>query len=382
MSSSRNTKGLRTWIDIDTKKLDSNIQAFREIIKPDVKLMGVVKSNAYGHGLVGISKAIIDSGVDWLGVDSIVEALKLREEGVTKPILVLGYTLPEMIERAVEHDISIAVSHSSTLDVLETSELSQKVKVHIKVDTGMYRQGFGESQINSVITSLQQLEKAGKIKVEGLFTHFASAKNPSFPEYTKNQIKSFEVWREAFVQAGFSVIAHASATAGTLLFPEAHYDMVRIGIGLYGLWPSKESEAFASGRVKLEPVMTWKTLIAETKHVPAGSKIGYDGSETLTRDSIIAICPVGYWHGFPRAFSSVGQVLVNGKRAKIVGRVSMDMIIIDITNCGEVGIGDEVVLLGKQGNAEISAEQMAYLADGSWYEIITRINPLIRKNHL
>ena len=174
-------------------------------------------------------------------------------------------------------------------------------------------------------------------------------------------------------------IAHASATAGAILFPQAHYDMVRIGIGLYGLWPSRETEAFASRRLNLKPVLSWKTIVGEVKSLPKGSKISYDGLESLYRDSIIGICPIGYWHGFPRALSSVGEVLVNGKRAKVLGRVTMDMIIIDLTDCGKVGVGDEAVLIGSQKKETITAFHFAELADASWYEIVTRINPLIKK---
>ncbi len=373
-------KGLRTWIDIDTSKLKANVDAFRALIKPSVKLMGVVKSNAYGHGLVGISELVTKYGADWIGVDSIVEGIKLREEGITAPILILGYTLPEMIAVAADNNISITASHVATLKAIASENISNKVKVHIKVDTGMHRQGFDEIEKDNLLELLKTLKD--KIEIEGLFTHFASAKNPSFADYTKKQIKSFELWRTAFKDAGYTPIAHASATAGTILFPEAHYDMVRVGIGLYGLWPSKEVEAFASNKLTLQPILTWKTLIGETKNVSRGEKIGYDGTEMLSRDSVIAICPIGYWHGYPRALSSVGEVLVNNKKAKILGRISMDMIIIDITDCDEVTIGAEVVLIGTQGKAEISAERVAYLADASWYELVTRINPLIRKHYL
>lgn len=370
-------KGVRTWIEIDTKAATSNVQSFRSLIGPDVKLMAVVKSNAYGHGLVDFTRHVISCGVNWIGVDTLAEGLRLRKEGIMLPILVLGYTLPEMMQSAVENNISLSISHSSGFDAIESLTLPGKLKVHVKVDTGMHRQGFIERDQKDVIARLRSL--SDKIEVEGLFTHFSSAKNPSFPTYTQEQIRQFEVWRKLFIDSGFKPIVHASATSGTILFPEAHYDMVRIGIGLYGLWPSKETEAYAKDRIPLKPVLTWKTVISEMKPLPKGSKISYDGTETLMRDSIVGVCPIGYWHGYPRVLSSIGAVLVNGKRAKVLGRVAMDMIIVDLTDCGKVSIRDEVVLIGKQGNAEIGAEQFADLADTSWYEIITRINPLIRK---
>ena len=369
-------KGLRTWLESEVSALKSNIKTFRDLIGPDVKMMGVVKSNAYGHGLVDTAKEI-SHDVDWLSVDSIVEGARLRQEGVTTPLLILGFTLPEMLTTAADADISIAVSNFETLNAIQKTDFSKKLKIHIKTDTGMHRQGFLLSDIDAVLTELKKC--ANKIEVEGLFTHFSSAKNPSFPEYTKMQIAEFEQWRTAFKAAGYTPITQAADTGGTILFPEAHYDMVRIGIGLYGLWPSGETEAYAKDRIALSPILTWKTIVSEVKKLPKGSKISYDGTETLFRDSIVGVCPVGYWHGFPRSLSSIGRVLVNGEYAKILGRVTMDMIIIDLTDCGNVSVQDEVVLIGKQGKTTMTAEQFAVIADGSWYEIVTRINPLIKK---
>jgi alanine racemase len=369
--------GLRTWLEIDRAALKSNIDMFKALIGPNVKLMGVVKSNAYGHGLVDTATHISEFGADWIGVDSIVEGVRLRKDGITKPILILGFTLPEMLETAVASDISLSISHFEALEAIKNSTFSKKVKVHIKVDTGMHRQGFLIADVDRVLRSLKSL--ADKIEVEGLFTHFASAKNPSFPDYTKMQIKDFEIWRAAFRNAGYTPITHASATAGTILFPEAHYDMVRIGIGLYGLWPSTETKAFAEGRIKLTPILTWKTLVSEVKQLPMGSKISYDGTETLYRDSVVGVCPIGYWHGFPRNLSAIGHVLAGGVRAKVLGRVTMDMIMVDLTDCGTVSVGDEAVIIGKQGSASTTTEDMARLSDASWYEIVTRINPLIKK---
>jgi alanine racemase len=241
----------------------------------------------------------------------------------------------------------------------------------------MHRQGFLADDIENVLSVLADIRD--HIEVEGLFTHLASAKNPSFPEYTKKQIAEFEKWRTAFQNAGYTPIIHASATAGSILFPETHFDMVRIGIGLYGLWPSREVEAYASSRIKLVPALTWKTVVSEVKRLPRGAKISYDGTEELFRDSVVGVCPVGYWHGFPRNLSAIGRVLVNGTPAKVLGRVTMDMIIIDLTDCGSVTQGDEVVIIGRQGKGVISAEEVARLSDTSWYEIVTRINPLIKR---
>ncbi|MCX6701615.1 MAG: alanine racemase, partial [Candidatus Zambryskibacteria bacterium] len=180
-----------------------------------------------------------------------------------------------------------------------------------------------------------------------------------------------------FKKEGFNPIVHAGASSVAFVFPEAYFDMVRIGIALYGLWPSKEVEK--SSKVKLKPILQWKTIIGEIKNVSKDSRVGYDFTEKFQKNSTIAICPIGYWHGYPRNLSSIGNVLVCGKRARILGRVSMDMIAIDISNISGVKVGSEVTLLGADGKKTISAEEVADWAGTSSYEIVTRINPLIKK---
>lgn len=377
MKKNSDRNGVRTWIEVDKKALAHNLRALRSLLSPKTKFMAVVKSNAYGHGLIDFSREIARGGADWLGVDSIVEATALRKAGIKKPILVLGYTLPEMLPVAANTGASITVSTFETLSEISKIRLAKKLKVHIKVDTGMHRQGFIENERAKLLKTLAQLKN--KIVVEGLFTHFGAAKNPSFSARTQKQIEQFNIWREAFRGAGFKPIEHAAASGGAIIFPESHFDMVRIGAALYGLWPSKEVEAFAKRKLLLKPVLSWKTLIGEVKRVKAGERVGYDFTEKLKRNSALAICPIGYWHGFPRALSSVGEVLVRGKRARVVGRVSMDMITIDVTGISGAKVGDEVTIIGESGREKISVEDIAELSDTSSYEIITRINPLIKK---
>ena len=374
-------KGLRTWIEIDKKAIKHNYDVFRSIIPQKSKLLAVVKSNAYGHSLIDFSKEIVKNGADFLGVDSIVEGLALRREGIKTPILVLGYTLPELFFDAIEKNISITVSSFDTISKINKLKNSSNnlLKVHIKVDTGMYRHGFLLKDMNKVVKEIKNLKN---IEVEGLFTHFSTAKDPAFPNYTKKQIKEFNVWVEAFKKAGFKPIVHASATSGTIVFPEAIFDMVRVGIGLYGVWPSRETENSFNNKISLEPALSWKTIIGEIKKVSKGSKIGYDGTETLEKDSTIGICPVGYWHGFFRDLSCKARVLVKGKKAKLLGRVCMDIIIIDISNIKGVKVGDEVVIIGKSGKEQIIVDDISTITGGSSYEFLTRINPLIKKFYI
>lgn len=373
-------KGLRTWIEIDKKAIAHNYQVFQNLVGKKCKLMSVVKSNAYGHSLLDFAKEQEKLGVDYLGVDSIVEGIALRKEGIKKPILVLGYTLPEMLLKAIKYNIEITVSNFETLKKIEKIKNQiKKIKVHVKVDTGMNRHGFLSSDREKL---LSELKKAKNISVVGLFTHFAMAKNPAFPQYTKNQIDEFEKWSGIFKKNGLNPIRHASATSGAILFKEAHFDMVRIGIGLYGIWPSNEVRAFVEGKIRLAPVLSWKAVIGEIKAIKAGSRVGYDCTETITKDSKIAIIPIGYWHGLPRALSGIGKVIIGNKKCKILGRVCMDIIMVDITYIKNVKVRDEIILIGKSGKEEITADDISNLVDASTYEFLTRINPLIKRIYI
>lgn len=393
MTANSKTEGLRTWIELDREAIKHNLGQFRSLIAKKTKLCAVVKSNAYGHSLIEFSKEIVKDGADWLAVDSVVEGIRLCEEGIKLPILILGYTLPEKLQEAVDADLSISISHFEGLEeILKVAGTSSQVpKIHIKVDTGMHRQGFMLEDAPKLLKILAAAKNS--LVIEGLFTHFAAAKNPAFPAQTQKQLAEFNEWVSLFKKAKFDPIVHAAATSGTILFPESHFDMVRIGIGLYGLWPSNETKAFAEKKdgkneksergLSLKPVLTWKTIVGEVKTLKDGGAVGYDFTETLPKNSKIAILPIGYWHGYPRALSGIGTVSVNDQTAKVVGRVSMDMIIVDVTDIKNIKIGDEVILLGSSSTGDLTngptAENVAALIEASWYEIITRLNPLIRR---
>ena len=370
-------RGVRTWIEIDKKAIKNNYDIFRNFIGRDCKMLSVVKSNAYGHNIVEFAQEIEKLGANFFGVDSVVEALKLRKEGIKKPILVLGYTLPEMISEASKENISITISNFDSLEAAIKSR--EKIKAHIKIDTGMFRHGFFENEVDEVI---KILKKSKNITVEGLYTHFSMAKDRHYPTHTKKQIEKFENCMEKFLKVGYKPICHLSATSGALLFKEGHFNMVRVGIGLYGIWPSEETKLFLDDEFALKPILSWKTIVAEIKKVPKDSRVGYDGIGIVKRNTGLAICPIGYWHGFPRALSNTGYVLINGKKAKIVGRVCMDIIMIDITDIKNVKVGDEVVIIGKSKDSEITADEIAILLGGSTYELLTRINPLIKRFYI
>jgi alanine racemase len=382
--------GLRTWIEIDRKAIRHNFSIFKSLISKKanprlksgrIKFMAVVKSNAYGHSLIDFSKEMERLGADFLGVDSILEALALRREGIRAPILVLGYTMPELFANAAKNNISITISTFENLvaALQFRFNLKQPLKIHIKVDTGMHRQGFLANDLPSVLKQLEARSYKLKAIVEGLFTHFAAAKNPAFPKDTNEQLVEFRRWVSAFRRAGHRPIIHAAATAGTILFPESHFDMARIGIGLYGLWPAPEVREAHKERIVLRPALTWKSLITEVKKLPAGSRIGYDLTEELARDSTVGVVPIGYWHGYPRALSSIGRVMIRGKECKVLGRVSMDMLTIDVSKVARPKVGDEVIVMGGPDSLPVSAAGLARSLDSSWYEVVTRLNPLIKR---
>lgn len=369
--------GLRTWIEIDSRALRKNYETFRKLKGRNRLLMGVVKSNAYGHGLIETATLLHNFGISWIGVDSITEALVLREAGIRTPILVLGYTLPERLADALHHKISLTISSMTGLQALETLGPYTTLDIHLKVDTGMHRQGFAIDELSDAYAYITK--KLPHTHVEGIYTHFAAAKDPKDREETLRQIEQFEKALEITLRHNLKPIRHASATGGTLLFPEARYDMVRIGIGMYGLWPAEEARAACEKDTKFSPVLAWRTIVGEVKRIRAHEGIGYNFTERLTRDSVIAILPIGYWHGYSRALSSTGRVLVRGRRVKVLGRISMDMTVIDVTDIPRVKVGDIVTLIGKDGKEEITADKLALRTGQINYEIITGLNSRIKR---
>jgi len=371
---------VRTWIEVDKRALGWNYRLFRKLLPPACRLMAVAKSNAYGHGLYDNAPVMERLGVDWLGVDSIVEAVTLRKIGIRRPILVFGYTVPARFGEAAKHDLSLTVSSLECLQALHNHQNPDKIKVHLKIDTGLHRQGFFLDQIPRVIRILKK--NPGRLKVEGVYTHFAKAKDPQNRAYTLGQIEIFQKALDVFQNAGFTPIRHACATAGTFNYPEACLDMVRIGIGLLGLWPSLEMKVALEKTYRLKPALSWRTIISEIKRLPKGSGVSYELTETVRRDSKVGICPIGYWHGFPRSLSSVGEVLIHGRRARVLGLVTMDMIVVDLTDIPRVSVGDVVTLIGRGNGDVITAYEMAQKAGVSYYELLTRLNPLIQKFYL
>ncbi|MBI2100627.1 MAG: alanine racemase [Candidatus Vogelbacteria bacterium] len=365
---------LRTWIEVERKAVAHNYRVFRRLVGLKVKLMAVVKSNGYGHGLVPFAKLLSRLGADWLGVDSMVEAERLREEGLIIPILVLGYTRPENFARAAFDQISLTISTPESLSavgkfVRREPILGRQLRLQLKVDTGMHRQGF-------LLAEFQKLQPVFKSRSwQGIYSHLAASEGKARPA-TKAQIREFENFLSRAPSR--QLLKHLAATGGALAYPEARFDLVRIGLGLYGLWPNQSLRRRFGSKIKLHPALQWKTVISEVKILPAGGRVGYDLTESVRPGTKLAVCPVGYWHGYPRALSGLGRVRIKNQWAKVIGRVSMDMITVDVSRVNNARVGDEVVLIGKG----CPAEQLAQLAHTSNYEIVTRLNPLIERFYI
>ncbi len=404
---------LKTWIEIKRRALEHNFKAIKSFLKPQTKLWAVVKSNAYGHGLILFSQLAASLGVDPVRssppqgpggarlragatsngvngfcVDSVVEGLKLRQNGIKKPILVLGPTLPNnSLSDAVKHKITLTISSWEALERLIKSKWQPEF--HLKIDTGMHRQGFYLDDLSKVIKQIRnpksppasRLRRAGEIrkKLTGVYTHFASAKDLNYPTFTDFQFHAFRKAIKKLEVAGFrNLVKHAAATGAALINPEYHLDAVRVGIGLYGLYPSRELETQLGNKIRLQPILSWQSVVSEVKNIKKGDYIGYDLVERVLKPTKMAIIPIGYWHGFDRGLSSIGEVLISGKRAKVLGRVSMDLIVVDVTgiNCK---VGSRATIIGKQGREEITAGEIAQKLSTNHYEILTRINPLIER---
>lgn len=371
---------MRTWIEIDARAVRHNCEAFRKLIGPDVKLWAVVKSNAYGHGLVLFSRLADRCGVHGFCVDSFVESLKLRNEHVKKPILVLGFTLPSLFAQARAQQVALTVSNWDALKAV--SREKQPPDFHVKIDTGMHRQGFYLDDVPKVIKFLRAPRHSLADSCKGLYTHFASAKDINYPTYTERQFRDFQKAGRLFEKSGFkAMLKHCAATGGTLIDKKYHGNAVRVGMGLYGLYPSRELElapASWTGRFALRPVLSWRTIISEVKSLRAGDFVGYDLTERVTKPTKMAVLPIGYWHGFSRSLSGVGSALVRGRFARVLGRVSMDLVVVDVggMRCAQ---GDHVTLIGRSEKAALYAPDVALAAGTSHYEFLTRLNPLIER---
>ena len=369
-------KGRPTYCLIDLAALRWNFQQVKKSVGPDVKILSVVKADAYGHGARQVAKTLARAGSDGFGVATVEEGIELRESAVRSPILVLTAIYPEQLGQLIQYKLTPAVSDLDTLRGLEKllRKRGRSLEFHLKVDTGMGRLGLLHSDIESWLSELSKLKA---LKLEGLFSQLSHAEDER-GDYTQTQLKAFCRVAERLEKAGFKPpLIHLANSAALIAFPGSHFTMVRPGLMLYGLYPAPEM----ARRVELRPVLCWKTRILQVKKLPAGSSIGYGRTFVTKRESNIAMLPVGYADGYHRLLSNRGAALVRGKRAPIVGRISMDLTMVDVTDIAEVAQGDEVVLLGRQGEETISADEMAGWAETISYEILTSISARVPRIH-
>jgi len=363
---------MRTWVEVDTAALTENMRAFRLLVGSTL-LAPTVKSNGYGHGLLLAARAFLAGGADWLCVDGLDEARALRAAGIASPIYIFGYVPLDELAEAASLDVRLVVYNRETIDRL--AALGARMRVHVKVETGNHRQGLAPAE---VLALADHVRRTPGIELEGIASHFANIEDTTDHTYARQQLACFEETVAALRAAGHVVpMRHLSNTAATLLWPDRRFEMVRLGIGAYGIWPSKETRiaALLTGRAEmpLRPALTWKTRIAQVKQVPEGAFIGYGCTYMTTHPTRLAILPVGYADGFDRGLSNLAHVLIRGRRAPVRGRICMNITMVDVTDIPDAALEDEVVLLGGQGGEQLTADQFGDWAQSISYEVLSRI---------
>jgi alanine racemase len=371
--------GTVSWLEIDLGALSENVRAFQGRLG-GAKLAAVVKSEAYGHGVGLVAPAALRAGASWLAVWGANEGIPLRAlVGPGVPILCLGHTPPQDYEAAVAADLRLTLYDPSAISALGTAarRSGKTARIHLKLETGTHRQGL---EADEAVALAAAVRAEPGVELEGLSTHYADIEDTTDHGYADAQLARFTEGMERVSAVGpRPPVRHTACSAAAILFPRTHFDMARVGIGLYGLWPSRETlvsarERGLSGFV-LSPVMTWKALVAQVKEVPAGGYVGYGRTWRAQRRTRIAVLPVGYFEGYSRALSSRAHVLLRGHRAPVLGRVCMNMFMVDVTDVPGAAAGDVAVLLGREGDEMVSAEALAGWAGTIHYEITTRVNP-------
>jgi alanine racemase len=333
-------------------------------------VLAVVKANAYGHGAAEVTKAALAAGALGCGVGNLAEAIALRDAGVAAPILVMGYTPAEYADEAIIHDISVNVFDASVARAFSRAAIKRQrpAHIHVKVDTGMGRLGVMSGQADEAIAEIEALEG---VAVEGVFTHFSCADCDD--DYTREQIARFIPIAQRYGQGRH---VHVCNSAGALAYPQAHFNLIRLGLVMYGMDPfvfRSPDVPDVPLRAQLRPALTWKARVAQVKWLPEGHGVSYGATYRCQGERCIAVVPVGYGDGFRRAPANAGEALVRGRRAPIVGRICMDQTMLDVTGIPDVQAGDEVVLLGRQGSECIRAEDIAARTGTINYEVTTAI---------
>ena len=358
-------KYYRTYASVDLSAIENNINELKKKLKKGVLTLATVKADAYGHGAVGVAVSI-QGMVDYFGIAELGEAVELREAGVEKPILVLSYTSPYQYETLIENELTQTIFNYDDAVALSSAavKLNKIARVHIAIDTGMSRIGFFCN--DESVEIVKRINDLPNIYIEGIFSHYACADCPD-KSTTEKQTKLFKEFNEKLLNRGMKIpIKHICNSAGSLTLEE-QFDMVRLGLVMYGLYPD---DCVKDGTVNLKPAMKIVSHVIHVKEVPEGSGVSYGHTFFSERPTKIATVCIGYADGYSRLFSNRGKVLINGEFANVIGRVCMDQLIVDVTDLKKVNVGDEVVILGRDGANEITAEELAEMTGTINYEII------------
>ena len=375
---------LLTWCEVSRAALESNVETFRRQLAPGALLGIVVKSNAYGHGLVTCARVFLSAGVDWLIVNTVGEAQQLRQAGLEGPIYVCGPVAPWQAAAVLGADARVALYDLALAQALNQAaqKLGRLARVHLKVETGTHRQGLPEAQLIALGAQVASLDH---VEIEGLTTHFADIEDTTDHAFARKQLEAFESAVAALQHAGIRIpMHHAANSAATLLWPEAHQSLTRVGVAAYGLWPSRETfattlqrHAGGSAMPQLRPALSWRARLAQIKKVPMGGYVSYGRSYRASREMRLAVLPIGYFEGYDRRLSNLGHVLVAGQRAPVCGRVCMNMMMVDVTDIPAAKPGSVATLLGVDGDEQITAEQLASWMGTIHYEVVSRVHQSI-----
>ena len=365
-----------TKVVVSLKAIRNNLKHLKKKVGKDIKILACVKTDAYGHGIEKVSKAI-HKEVDYLAVASVEEGVFLRKIGIKLPILILNCILPDEAEKIVKYNLSQTLCSLKVADALdkEASKRNKKAKVHIDIDTGMGRIGV---RLPDAVDFIKKVKKLKNLNIEGIYTHFPSA-DESDGNFTYQQIKTFGNLIKKLETIGIEIpLKHTANSAAIMNFTKSYFNMVRPGLMVYGYYPSPSVKK----AVKLEPALSLRTRIVCLRKLPKGATISYGRTYTTPRTSMIATLPIGYGDGYSRALSNKGEVIIHGKRAPIVGRICMDQTMVDVSKIPGVKIDDEVVLIGKQKNETITVEEVAAKIGTIPYEVVCMIGKKVKREYI
>ena len=381
----------QVWAEIDLRAIAHNVRELRRATHPGARLLIAVKANGYGHGAVEVAKTALQNGADALGVARIEEGIELRDAGISAPILILGYTDPALAGELIAYDLTQTIWSLEMAKQLSLTadSVGGKIRIHLKVDTGMGRLGLlpessreispDISATHDVVSEVAAIAELPGLELEGVFTHFPTADSAD-KAAANSQLSRFIDFIDLLRRAGVEIpLRHAANSAAIIDMPDTHLDMVRAGISVYGLYPAEDVN---QDRVVLRPAMTLKTRIAQLKKVPEGFEVSYGSTYITERSTRIATVSIGYADGLSRRLSSRGCMLVGGQRAPIAGRVCMDLTMLDVGDIPDIAVGDEVVVFGRQADAIVTVDEVASLLDTINYEIVSTISDRVPRVYL